>query len=56
MKRPDVEIINRQNIFEITEDLEKLIKKPLKPPLNARVSRQNATLTFNLSTTDSSAN
>ena len=48
MKRPDVEIINRQNIFEITEDLEKL--------MNARVSRQNATLTFNLSTTDSSAN
>ena len=26
MKRPDVEIINRQNIFEITEDLEKLIE------------------------------
>ena len=33
MKRPDVEIINRQNIFEITEDLEKLIKKAVKTTL-----------------------
>lgn len=33
MKRPNVEIINRQTAVEVTEDLEKLIKKAVKTTL-----------------------
>ena len=33
MKRPNVEIINRQKTFEVTDKLEKLIKKAIATTL-----------------------